>query len=449
MTHYREIKSRIISFIAENDLIQFEDRILIAVSGGIDSMFLLNVLLELRDELSIYIAIGHINHNIRPNSTQDEEFVVNYAKRLGIECQVSKLNITDKIKRENIEAWARRKRYNKLEEIRANLKLNKIATAHHSNDQIETILQRLSEKSGIDGLRGIHKQRGNIIRPILSITKKEIQEVANYLSMEYIDDETNQDINLTRNYFRHKVVPHWEALYPKLGNSFQRISELIEVNHKILDYFFIELKNKIVLNHSKNTISIKIEDLNKLPNIVSITFMHYVIEGKNWRKHNWHDLEQIYKNAKTGKIYNFKGSEILKDRDKWLIRPKFKVDQKPVQVTIGNVVEIGDQIVRVQKVGKIILDKNLNREYIDFSKVEGKKLVVRLWREGDTFKPLKMEGSKLISDYLIDEKINSFEKQKQLVLTADGKIIWLCGKRLSDTVKIDKSTKEYLELSIQ
>lgn len=449
MTKYREIKSRIISFVAENDLIQPGDRIIIAVSGGMDSMFLLNVLSDLKDELSIDIAVGHINHNLRPNSKMDEEFVIEQAKRLRIKCQIKQLKYADKVENENIEAWARHGRYKKLEEIRTELKFDKIATAHHSNDQIETMLHRLSEKSGIEGLRGIHKQRGKIIRPILHINRQEIEETVKELSIEYIVDETNQDTTLTRNYFRHKVIPQWEALYPRLGKSFQRITEYQERNQRILEYFFDDLKRKFVHEQTDATISIDTKCLNNLPDYISITFLHYLMDGSNWRKHNWYELEKIYKYAKPGKIYSFKEVEILNDREKLLIRPKFNVDQKPIKVTVGNSLNIGDQIIKVQKVDKVTLDNNPKREYIDKTKINSKILILRPWRDGDTIKPLNMEGSKLVSDYLIDKKMNSFEKQKQLVMTADDEIIWLCGQRISEIVKIDNSTKEYLELSIQ
>ncbi len=449
MTNYREIKSRIISFISENDLIKSGDKIVLAISGGVDSMFLLNLFIDIKQELAIEIAIGHINHNLRSGSNNDEKFVIDQAQRLGIPIYVRQLDFSGKSNAENIEAWARRLRYKNLESIRNELKFNKIATAHNSNDQIETILQRLSEKSGIKGLRGIHKQTGSIIRPILTIDRKEIETVVSELAIDHIEDETNQYIDRTRNFFRHRVIPQWEELYPQLGESIQQVSDHIELNGKILNYFFEELKNKIVEDNEDPYISIDAGYLEKFPDAVAIAFIQYLIDDGKWRKHDWFDLARIYRGATPGKIYTSNGFEILKDRNKWIFRPKLAIDQTPLKIELDSSVEYGDYTISIRTVDQFTIDDNPEREYIDQAKIKNKELVIRLWRKGDSFKPIGMEGTKLVSDYLIDQKMDSFTKQQQLVLLAADEIIWLCGQRLSEKVKIDGKTKQYLELSIK
>ena len=221
MTKDRESKSRFINYLVESNLIKLRDWRNGVWHNQVNSMFLLFMLIELQRVLDIELVIGHINHNIRPNSANDEKFVIEQGKKLQIPVIVKQLNFNDKKPNESTEAWARENRYAQLELIRKEHNFDKIATGHHSNDQIETVLQRISEKSGISGLRGIHKQLGKVIRPILSISKSDIEEAVSELKLEYVDDETNRNIEIPRNYFRHKIIPQWESLYPNLGESIQ------------------------------------------------------------------------------------------------------------------------------------------------------------------------------------------------------------------------------------
>jgi len=448
MSTFDELKFRFISYINNNELILPKEKVLIAVSGGMDSMFLLYTLIEMKDELNIDIAIGHINHNIRSNSDIDEIFVIEQGKELGIPVYIKHLDFSAKGDSENTEAWARNNRYEQLELIREDIGFDKIATGHHSNDQVETILQRISEKSGINGLRGIHKQVRNVIRPLLSISKKEIEQAVNELNIKFIEDETNQDIQLKRNYFRHQVIPKWEELVPNLGESFQSIRESVEKNNSILNYFFKELGNRIVKIDDSSIFKIDSKQFEKLPLYVKISFFGYLLNGSSWRRHKWNELERIIINAKIGMIYNIGNSEIFKDRNEWVIRPKFKLTQKLKKIDIDESVNYNDFIVSIKSVDKVSIDDNPNREFIDRYKIKSKNLIVRKWRDGDAFQPIGMDGSKKVSDYLIDKKLTRIQKERQLVLIADDEIIWLCGQRLSETVKIDDKTQQYLELSI-
>jgi tRNA(Ile)-lysidine synthase len=447
MNIFNELNSRIISYINKYGLFGNNDKVLIAVSGGMDSMFLLQSMIEIKSVLNIDLAIGHINHNIRDNSDRDEKFVFEQGNELGIPVHIKKLKFSNKLNTENTESWARENRYEKLEVIRDEIGFDMIATGHHKNDQIETILQRISEKSGMSGLMGIHKQIGNVIRPLLSISKKEIERVVKENNINYIEDETNQDIKLKRNYFRHQVIPRWEELIPNLGESFQSISESAEKTESILNYFYSELKKQIV-NIDESIFKIDSIQFEELPINVKISFFGYLLNRKSWRRHHWNELNKIISNAKLGKIYQIENNEIIKDRNEWVIRHKLKDIQKPIEINIDDSIEYGDIIISIKSVDKAVIDENPNREFVDKNKIENKKLVIRKWRKGDGFLPIGMIGTKKVSDYLTDQKVSVLDKEKQLVITADDELIWLCGYRLSDSVKIDKNTKQYLELSI-
>ena len=454
MTKNRELKSRIINYLINSNLIKSNDKIVVAVSGGMDSMYLLSMLIELQKTMDIELAIGHINHNIRPNSIKDEKFVIEQAKKLKIPVIVKQLNYNAKKSGESTEVWARNNRYTQLELIRKEQNFNKIATGHHSNDQIETLLQRISEKSGIGGLRGIHSQYGNVIRPMLAIPKLEIEKVVNDLQIKYVVDETNKNLEIPRNYFRHRVIPQWESLYPNLGNSIQSICESAVENQSVIDYFMEELESKIItddkdISSNKLIKRIKRSSFKKLPESVKVLLIRHILGKYPWRKYQWNEITQILKSAKVGKIYSFDDFEILKDRQDWLIRHKLKVNLKPIIVQLNTAAHCGKLVFNIKEVNKYTITDIRNVEIIDGGSIMNKKLMIRIWCDGDIFQPLGMAGKKKISDFLTDEKVNQFDKENQLVLTADDEIIWLCGRRISETVKINKDTKDYLELSIK
>ncbi|MEE8340851.1 MAG: tRNA lysidine(34) synthetase TilS [Candidatus Neomarinimicrobiota bacterium] len=451
MTKNRALKSRFINHLVESNLIKPNDGIVVAVSGGMDSMFLLNILIELQKIWDIKLVISHVNHNIRPNSINDENFVVKHGKILNIPVIVKQLQYDDKKSSESTEAWARNNRYEQLELIRKENNLDKIATGHHSGDQIETVLQRISEKSGIGGLKGIHQQRGNVIRPILTIAKADIQNAVNELKIKFIDDETNNILAVPRNYFRHQIIPPWESFYPKLGESIQSICESAVENRSVINYFIDELAKNIVTEEkdaiSNNVIKrIDLASFNKLPSAVKLLLIRNALGKYPWRKYQWNEIEKIITSGKVGKIYNFDDFEILKDRRDWIIRHKFNVNLEPVNVQLNDLVHCGVHAVKIRKVIKYSFTNDPNIEIINGDEIINKKLVLRPWHSGDAFKPLGMNGNKKISDFLTDEKISQFDKENQLVLSANNKIIWLCGRRISDNVKITKDSKQYLEL---
>ncbi len=453
MTQDRELKSRIINHLVRSNLIKPNDKIVVAVSGGMDSMFLLYMLVELQKIWDIELTIGHINHNIRSNSIVDEKFVIGCGEKLKIPVLVKQLDYNEKKTGESSEAWARNNRYTQLELIRKELNYDKIATGHHSNDQIETILQRISEKSGIGGFKGIHKQHSKIIRPILTISKADIEKIVNDLQIKFVEDETNKNLDIPRNYFRHQVIPQWESYYPNLGNSIQSICESAVENQSVIDYFMEDLESKIVtddkdISSNKLIRRIKLSSFEKLPEPVKILLIRHILGKYPWRKYQWNEIAQILRSAKVGKVYSFDDFEILKDRQDWLIHHKLKVNLKPINIQLNAVARCGELVFKIRKVYSYSISDIPNVEIIDGGSVINKKLMLRLWRAGDVFQPLGMLGKKKLSDFLTDEKVNQFDKENQLVLTADDEIIWLCGRRISETVKINRDTKDYLELSI-
>ena len=190
--------------------------IIIAVSGGKDSMALLNAMIKLNHLLKLNLIAVHINHHIRKSSTTDELFVKEFCDLNNVEIIVDHLDPNRKLKNISSEEWGREFRYKSLYRISSNFDSCLIMTAHHGNDQIETILFHLSQGAGVSGLRGIHSKRDRLIRPLLSFSKNKINNYIEDIEIPWIDDQSNSDLSIPRNFLRHKIVFSWEKENPSL-----------------------------------------------------------------------------------------------------------------------------------------------------------------------------------------------------------------------------------------
>ncbi|MDM7267352.1 MAG: tRNA lysidine(34) synthetase TilS [Aquificaceae bacterium] len=220
-------------------------RLLVAFSGGVDSVALALALLELKEFLGIgRLALAHINHGIRGEEAfRDEAFCVEFAKRKGLEIFVKRLEIDTK--RGNLEARARELRYQALEEIRRKEGFDLIATAHHLNDLVETILLWLVRGSGREGLLGFEEKEGNVIRPLYLTKREEIEDFVRLKGEEWVEDSTNYNLKIARNLIRHKIVPELKKLNLKLEESFLRLREILKDEEEVLESLTQEAISKV------------------------------------------------------------------------------------------------------------------------------------------------------------------------------------------------------------
>ncbi|HCO38751.1 MAG TPA: tRNA lysidine(34) synthetase TilS [Aquificaceae bacterium] len=220
-------------------------RLLVAFSGGVDSVALALALLELKEFLGIgRLALAHINHGIRGEEAfRDEAFCVEFAKRKGLEIFVKRLEIDTK--RGNLEARARELRYQALEEIRREEGFDLIATAHHLNDLVETILLWLVRGSGREGLLGFEEKEGNVIRPLYLTKREEIEDFVRLKGEEWVEDSTNYNLKIARNLIRHKIVPELKKLTLKLEESFLRLREILKDEEEVLESLTQEAISKV------------------------------------------------------------------------------------------------------------------------------------------------------------------------------------------------------------
>ncbi len=450
-------EQKVLKFIKENELLSSGDKILIALSGGPDSVFLLHFLNKYKKKFKIELGAAHINHRLRgKDSERDELFCKVICDELSIPFYLLRKDIKSYSKKNkfSLEVAGRKIRYEFFEKIADASKYDKIVTAHNADDNAETVLLNLIKGTGIKGIAGIPVKRNNIVRPILSVTKKEILNYLDENRFEYRIDGSNLYSEFERNFLRNEVIP---LIRKNINPSFSNSALNTSLNLQSLNAGLMEivsgLKSVIKVKRNKS-VSIPIQFINK-GNEFLISYSIKEIVDENFSvKLESNDLKKIFILSKkqSGKSEELIENLIaLKERNGITIQKKSSVknpDEK--KISIGCKVKIDSKILTISEVKreevKIVKSKN-----IEFISADGldRKFVVRTWREGDKFFPIGMRGTKKISDYLNDIKINSFEKKKQLILENDGNIVWVIGKRLDDRFKIASDTKKVLKLCLK
>ena len=411
-----------------------QDLLLVAISGGMDSVALLHLASQfIRSDHDIYAV--HVNHGFRDASNLEEQFVKELCKSLDIPLSIHRAD-TPQQKGESIEMWARRIRQSAFASAQEKFNCDWILTAHHANDNVETILMHLDNGCGIEGLRGIPKQNGNILRPLLNFSREDISEYVRENGLNYVEDSSNKDTSIRRNHIRYNVVKPWKeqthniiqrfsALSFKASYAVQRMNEVINL-----------LAEKVKSNNHRFIIEDNV--MNCLIGNQKVRLVKQLMgeTERAWRRHGWTSIENWMAHAETGSIFQINGKwSILRDRNQWVLK----------QETMGH----DGYRLSLNSVDGFKENHNHSKEIIDGRTLEGKDIQLRPWHAGDQFNPLGMNGTKKVSDFLIDKKVDRFTKENQLVVTADGEIIWVCGQRISEKAKVTEKTTEFVELSLE
>ena len=426
-------------------------KILIAVSGGSDSILLLYLFLRFFKSHKKNIKIAHINHNIRTDSLKDEKFVRKIGKELNVETYSMHLDPNSRNAKDSLESWARNGRYKILEEFLIEYKLDFIVTGHHKNDQAETILKNISEKTGLFGLSGIKSINQKIVRPLLPFSKEELMFIIDEYDIPYMHDSSNDELNLKRNFIRKRVLNPWAKEYNEVVDAIYEAGLNFSKYQESLIYFIEDFIKNNILHDSNNQILIDKNKLVQIPDLAKIMVIQVLTNSiGRLRKFDFDDITNILNNDKVGNVYKSRfGYNLLNDRDFFIIKKSTNhKEYDDVEISIGEKFQFLDYeyLFKESKLSNN-LSNDPNIEFIDQSKIIDKKLHLRLWKNGDYFMPLGMSGKQKVSDYLINKKINQFEKLKQTVLLAGDKIIWLCGHRIDERVKISSTTKKVLSIS--
>ena len=454
---------RVRRFASVHELFVYGGKYIVALSGGADSVSLLFVLKHLEHELGIDVEAAHCNFHLRgAESVRDEEFCKQLCERLSVPLHLIHFDTQAyaDLHRVSIEMAARDLRYGYFENLRRDIEAQDICVAHHRDDSVETVLLNLVRGTGLRGLRGIQPRNGNIIRPLLSLSREDIVQYLGALGESYVIDSTNLHNDVKRNKIRLDVMPLLRELNPSVSQSIfessLRVGEALKVfdeamKRSIADVTATSPSHHLTISPPHHLV-ISVERLKQQPSPEYT--LHEILSSRGFTSAQ---IEQIYGSLDTcsaGKIIASDSHELAFDRGSLLVQPRTNVADAARSMRIpetgtyvfSNSLKIkvaaedcGDDYVPSRAAYCVCLDAS----DIKFP------LTLRHIEQGDRFVPFGMNGMKLVSDYLTDRKKNVFEKRAQLVVTdAQQRIVWLVGERTDNRFRISKETSKALRLTL-
>ena len=445
-----------LTYINEQKLFDPTDKILLTVSGGKDSVTMFNLFCR----ANIGFAVAHCNFQLRgEDSDGDEKFVEELCRSNGIDFHSTRFETKKFVKENNVSTQmaARTLRYEWFGKIRQEFGYAYIATAHHLNDSIETVLLNLTKGTGIAGLRGILPKRGFIIRPLLFASREQIDSYVDDNQVVWREDSSNVSDDYQRNLMRHQVVPLLKKINPNFDETFARNLERLQS---------VDVDFRKNLNSFKNTVMHEENEVVflKIAHIKYYESAAYFLEellkdfGFNYfqSKEIYHSLDGL-----SGKVFHSSTHTLLKDREDLIItRPSVTLREREQKEICHPVGESWEGLHEVIFEGKSLrfsvveiadfeanFTQNSTTLFVDYDKITF-PLILRTWHEGDWFIPLGMKGRKKISDFLIDKKISINLKKVIFLLTSMDNVLWVVGHRADDRFKITEVTKRVFKVEI-
>tara|TARA_R110001583_G_scaffold49099_2_gene153787 strand:+ start:6746 stop:8098 length:1353 start_codon:yes stop_codon:yes gene_type:complete len=429
-----------------------DKKLLIAISGGIDS----TVLTHLFHKLNFSISLAHCNFSLRgKESNKDEQFV----KDLGAKLQIPTFTIkfeTEKYATENgisTQMAARDLRYNWFEKISKENELDYIITAHQKDDVIETFIINLTRATGLDGLTGIPEINENIVRPFLPFNRNDILIYATKNKLQWREDQSNSSIRYIRNKIRHKIVPILKEINPSLLDTFSKTLENLKGSQQIVKDRVENVRKKVTKIYA-NEIHFDVAKIKELSN--PTVYLFQLLNEYGFTE--WDDITDLL-DAQSGKQIYSKTHRLLKNRDNLILLETDSLEEISCFNVFENSTELKNPIkLKFEKIeipfdtknddGKIlnelIFDDN-NTISIDYSKLTF-PLTIRKWQKGDYFFPIGLNGKKKVSKYFKDEKMSIVEKENTWLLTSEDAIVWIVGKRLDNRFKVTKKSSTILKI---
>ncbi len=450
---------RVRDLIIHEDLIQEGDRVLLAVSGGIDSTVLLFLLLEIRETIPFEIALAHVNHQLRGRESQrDETFVRKLSKRLGLRLFVQRADVRDIALRHHLSLQhaGREARYGFFNTLLAKHGYTRIAVAHNLDDQVETFLLRSIKGSGLRGISAIPIKRDAIIRPLLHTYRSEIALFAGRKHISFVEDSSNSKTVYERNFVRKEIIPQMERLNPKVKEKlFALLSELSDVNRLFLTQAQSFCSNHVL--HRDGDIMLNVNKLRQIDDEIKYRIISDCIAALDssvmlLREH-FRQISRIVMGAKPNAVlYLPNGIKVKKIYDSLILTTKATVPdidvRLPVSIGVNRLEPFGANLT-ISHVRKPLNlgGANPNIAYLDADKLG--RLTVRTFMNGDRFVPLGMKSSVKLKDFFISLKIPREQRKSIPLLCSDGDIVWITGIRIDDRFKITDSTKKKLKIAVK
>lgn len=412
-------------FIEKEDLFSKQDKILVALSGGADSVALTRILIT----LGYHCEAAHCNFELRgEESDRDEDFVRNFCRSLNIKCHSIHFETRRYAAQQSIsiEMAARELRYNWFSKICEESDCQVVAVAHHKDDSVETMLLNLIRGTGINGLLGIRPKNGNVVRPLLCASRQEVVAYLHRMNQTYVTDSTNLEDEYTRNKIRLNLLPLMEEINPSVKDGLVKTSSYLNDVSKVYQQAIKESIDRIFITPEKE---ISIEKLMNEPAPQALLFEVLSPLGFNSTQ-----VEEVYGslNGQPGKRFISSQWQVVKDRELLLIEKVKTANDKP-QI-------IFEEVLLTKE---FVIPKDKNTACFDANKFKG-VISIRKWEKGDYFIPFGMKGKKLVSDFMTDSKFSLLKKEQQWVLSCNDQIAWLIGERTDNRFRIDDSTQKVI-----
>ena len=433
--------NKIVDFIEQNHLLDPRGSYLVALSGGADSIALALAM----KRLHFTIEAVHCNFQLRgAESQRDEDFVKAFCLRQDIPLHLVHFDTKSyaHLHKVSIEMAARQLRYAHFEALRRDLQADEILVAHHRDDSIETMLMNLLRGTGIHGLTGIRPRNGHVVRPLLCVSRKEIEDWLQQQDEAYVTDSTNLVADVQRNKIRLLLLPLLKDIVPQASENLFHSMRLLAEAAKVYDAKIEETKSEVIFDNK-----IRMSDLSKLPSPLCLLFEWLTQYG--FSSSVISQIATRMDTLSTGSVWTSPTHELCYDRGQLILQP-IMPERPTLRIPETGIYRYDeDARIRVSTKNEAIVSRNPWVASLDADRVRF-PLTVRAARPGDRFVPFGMKGSKLLSDFLTDRRLSVFDKHQQLVVTdASDNIVWVVGQRTDQHFSITTATIITLLLSYE
>lgn len=434
--------TRFIEYIQSHRLFDPQQSVLLAVSGGIDSM----VLLHLFEKSAFSYGVVHCNFQLRGDESDgDEVFVRQQVLNHGVPFFTRRFETREhaRVNGISVEMSARQLRYDYFEEVRVENGYDYIVTAHHQDDLLETFFVNLSRKTGIRGLTGIREKTGKVIRPLLFATRQEIEQYARMQFIEYREDRTNSEVVYQRNFIRHRILPLLSELNPAFRSNLADTIDNLRSAGEVYAHGIAVEKQK-VMSEQEHGLAIHIATLKESP--FPETLLFEILSEYNFNPQTaGHIFQRL--DSEPGKQFFSRTHRLVKDREFLFITPVPEEEERIYYLEKDDIELFAPLTLNIEKFrgDDFQIDPSPQVACLDAVKLEF-PLLIRKWKQGDYFQPLGMQGFKKLSDFLIDEKVPVHEKENTWLLCSGQKIVWVIGRRIDDRFKVLPGTREVIRI---